>query len=345
MRALVLVAFGRLEVQELPDPEPGPGEVVVRTAFTGICGSDLHGFTGANGRRVPGQVMGHETSGRVVALGSGVTAPAVGTAVTYNPVVVPAADAAAWRGREQQHPGKWVIGVRPDLVAAFAELVVVPARNVLALPEGMEMAHGALVEPLAVATHAVGRLGPIGGPVLVTGGGPIGQSLVVALRRAGVAQVVVSEPTEARREVLAALGATALDPTVAPVQEQVRAVLGRPAAAALDAVGTSGSLADCLVATAPGATVCLVGMATPRLELPAFEISTAERTLVGSFAYSGEDFTAALAGLAAAPEAAPVLISRVVPLTAAADAFAALAAGDGTPGKVLVDLAEEVTRG
>ena len=339
MKALVLVEFGRLEVQDLPDARPGPGEVVVEIAYTGICGSDIHGFTGANGRRVPGQVMGHETSGRVLALGEGVAAPAVGTPVTFNPVVLPAAEAAAWHGREQQHPGKWIIGVRPDVVAAFGQQVVVPVRNLVALPEGMPLAHGALVEPLAVATHAVGRLNPGPGAVLVTGGGPIGQSVVVALQQAGVGTILVSEPTAARRDVLGELGAIPLDPDAGPLREQVVAAIGQPASAAVDAVGATGSLADCLSATVPGARVCLVGMATPRLEISAFDISTAERTLLGSFTYSSTDFAQALAGLAAAPGAADSLISRTVTLPEAPATFTALAAGDGTPGKVLVDLA------
>jgi L-iditol 2-dehydrogenase len=339
MKALVLVEFGRLEVQDLPDAHPGPGEVVVEIGYTGICGSDIHGFTGANGRRVPGMVMGHETSGRVLALGEGVDGPAVGTPVTFNPVVLPADEAAAWQGREQQHPGKWIIGVRPDVIAAFGQQVVVPARNLVALPDGMPLAHGALVEPVAVATHAVGRLNPGGGAVLVTGGGPIGQSVVLALQQAGVGAVLVSEPTAARREVLARLGAIPIDPEAGTVREQVIAAIGEPASAAVDAVGASGSLADCLTATLPGATVCLVGMATPRLELSAFDISTAERTLVGSFTYSSTDFAQALASLAAAPAAAEALISRTVPLAEAPATFTSLAAGDGTPGKVLVSLA------
>ncbi|MGV8910273.1 MAG: zinc-dependent alcohol dehydrogenase [Propionicimonas sp.] len=339
MQALVLVEFGRMEVRELPDPQPGPGEVVVEIAYTGICGSDIHGFTGANGRRVPGMVMGHETVGRVLALGEGVTGPAIGRAVTFNPVVLPEADAAEWLGHEQKHPGKWIIGVRPDVVAAFGQRVIVPARNLVALPTGMPLTHGALVEPVAVATHAVARLAPGPGAILVTGGGPIGQSVVVALRRAGVGTILVSEPTAARRDVLAQLGAIPLDPGVGPLRDQVIAVLGEAASAAVDAVGSTGSLADCLTATVPGATVCLVGMATPRLELSAFDISTAERTLVGSFTYSSLDFAQALDSLAAAPEAAESLISRRVSLAEAPSTFTALAAGDGTAGKVLVALA------
>ncbi|MGC3992647.1 MAG: alcohol dehydrogenase catalytic domain-containing protein [Propionicimonas sp.] len=338
MWALLLVEFGRMEVREYPDPEPGPGEVLVEVAFTGICGTDIHGFTGQNGRRVPGQVMGHETSGRVAALGDGLTGPAVGTPVTVNPVVVPAGDADQWRGREQQHPGKWVLGVRPDVVAAFAQRVVVPARNVVPLPDGMPLAHGALIEPMAVATHAVGRLALPDGPVLVAGGGPIGQSVVVALQQAGATSVLVSEPAATRREALERLGAIAIDPGAGSVAEQVRDLAGVPAVAAFDAVGNSASLAGCLTATRPGASVCLVGMATPTLDLPSFEISAQERSLVGSFAYSSVDFGLATQRLAATPASADALVSRTVPLAEAPDTFRSLAAGNDTPGKVLVAL-------
>lgn len=340
MRALVLAEFGRMQVDEFPDPQPGPGEVLIEVAFTGICGTDVHGFTGANGRRVPGMVMGHETSGRVLALGNGVTGLDEGAAVTLNPVVLPAQDVAAWRGREQQHPGKYVIGVKPDVVAAFAQRIVVPARNVVPLPAGMPLRHGALVEPLAVATHAVHRLAAGSGPVLITGGGPIGQSVTVALRQAGVDQVLVSEPTASRRDLLTRLGATAIDPAQGSVPDQVFALIGGPAEAAVDAVGSSGSVADCLAATALGATVCLVGMAAPRLELAAFDITAAERRLTGSFAYSSVDFAQAVEGLNRTPEFGDALISRTVPLAEAPDAFTALAAGDATAGKVLVALTQ-----
>src|SRR5690349_6561591 len=103
MRELVLTEIGRLDVREAPVPTPGPGEVVIRVAATGICGSDVHGYTGENGRRHPGQVMGHESSGTIAALGPGADELAVGAPVTFNPVVVPAEDAAEYAGREQHH--------------------------------------------------------------------------------------------------------------------------------------------------------------------------------------------------------------------------------------------------
>lgn len=338
MRALVLEDFGRMVVAEVPDVEPGADEVKIAVAGTGICGSDLHGYTGANGRRVPGQVMGHEAVGRIAQLGSLVHGELrVGQVVTFNPMVIPAADAEAFRGREQHHPDRYVIGVKPTLTAAFADFVVVPARNVVVLPESIPIEHGALIEPLAVAVHAVRRVGARRGQhVLVIGGGPIGQSIVIALQMAGVTEIVVSEPDTRRRTLLAELGAETVDPASGPLQQSVQEHFGGLADVTLDAVGLSRTVADALNATAFGGSVCLVGMGSPTLDLDAFRVSTEERAIIGSFAYTTDDFRDAATYLVNSPAAAATLISRQVTLDEAPDAFASLARGDGTAGKVIV---------
>lgn len=341
MKALVLQDFGQMVVAELPDPTPGPDEVLVSVVATGICGSDLHGYTGENGRRVPGQVMGHESVGRVAALGPDADAAGlrVGDVVTFNPVVVPVEAVAEFAGREQMCPDKYVIGVAPDVVASFAQLLVVPRRNVVALPAEMPVEHGALVEPLAVAVHAVRRAGVQAGQgVFVAGAGPIGQSVVLALRMAGVDRVVVSDTDAGRRGLVTGLGARSLDPAAGPAPDAVRAALDGPADVSIDAVGIDQTVQDCLLATRLGGTVCLVGMGSPRLSLDAYRISVDEHTLVGSFTYSSTDFADAAAWVGSAPAQAAALISRSVPLAEGPAAFAALARHDGTPGKVLVRL-------
>lgn len=338
MRALVLTKFGELRVEERDTPTPGPGEVLIRIAATGICGSDIHGYTGANGRRVPGQVMGHESVGRVAALGddSGGFGLAVDQVVTFNPVVVPEADAAEYAGREQHSPNKTVIGVAPDVSAAFADYLVVPARNVVPLPERIPIEYGALVEPLAVAAHAVRRvLTPSDRRALVVGGGPIGQSVVLALTMKGVETIYVSEVDPARRALCERLGATTFDPTAGPLAEAITAA-GGLADVAIDAVGISASLADALKSTAFGGRVCLVGMGSPDLQLDAFRVSTEERAIVGSFTYSAQDFIDAATFVASGAAGIGELISREVSPDEADATFAALAKGDGTAGKVLV---------
>jgi len=339
VRALVLTDFHQLDVVEIDRPDPGPGEVLLRLCATGICGSDFHGFTGDNGRRVPGQIMGHESSGTIAALGEGVDAAALplGAPATFNPVVVPEDQVQEYRGREHHAPGKQVIGVVPDRQASFADYVVVPPRNVLLLDPAMPLHLGALIEPLAVAVHAVG----LGQPspqqkVLVIGGGPIGQSVIIALQRAGVERIALSERDPARRELVATLGAVTLDPSAGDLPAQVAEALGGPADLAVDAVGISPTMTDALTSTRLGGRVVLVGMGSPRLELPAFAISTEERTVVGSFTYSAQDFADATAWIGEHAEQVTPLVSSIVGVEEAQAAFTTLAAGQGPAGKILV---------
>ena len=149
MRALTLVEIGKLSVVEREDPVVEPTEIIIATIATGICGSDIHGYTGENGRRFPGQVMGHETVGRIWAVGSEVDSNRypVGALATVNPVIVPAAEVQEFEGREQHDPQRRVLGVDPAIVSALAERFAVPATNVVVLPELPNPLHGALIEP------------------------------------------------------------------------------------------------------------------------------------------------------------------------------------------------------
>ena len=337
MRALVLTAFGRIEVQERPVPVVHRDQVLIEVSATGICGSDVHGFTGENGRRSPGQIMGHESAGIVAAVGDGVDPALIGRPVTFNPVVVPDDQRRAYTGREQHAPDRYVMGVRPDVNAAFADYVAVPAHNVVPLPPDLPTPHGALIEPLAVAVHAVRRSGVRpDDAVLVLGGGPIGQSVVLALAMIGARRVVVSEIASARRELLSRLGAAVLDPKDAAVAELSAGTLGGPADIVIDAVGIGATLADALVASRVGGVVCLVGMGAPTLALDAYRVSTEERTIIGSFTYADLDFTDAAAWLGTEPTLAATLVSREIPFEQAQAAFTGLAGGDDTAGKILV---------
>lgn len=341
MRALVLEDFNRMAVEERPDPVAAAGEVLIEVVATGICGSDIHGYTGENGRRIPGQVMGHESVGRIAAVGASVGRSdlIVGLPATFNPVIVPEDEIDEYHGREQHAPGKRVIGVAAEIVSSFAQLIAVPERNVIVLPADMPIEHGALIEPFAVGLHAIRRLGVQPGELLVVaGGGPIGQSTILAAIASGVSDILVSEVDPARRVLAESLGAIAVDPTRAHLASQVLREWGRPADAAADAVGISRTLDDVLGATKLGGAVVLVGMGAPQLDLDAYAVSTQERSVIGSFTYTAQDFRDAAAWIAANPELTRHLISREVPLDEGADAFAQLAAHDGTPGKVLVRL-------
>lgn len=341
MRVLELKDFRQLVVADRDKPAAGPGEVLIDVVATGICGSDIHGYTGENGRRVPGQVMGHETVGRIASLGSGTDSFGftVGQPVTFNPLISCNKCEACGAGQQQHCPDRTVIGVNPAIVSAFAEQLAVPAENVVALSAGTPIVYGALIEPLAVAFHAVRRARiRAGQKVLVIGGGPIGQSVVLAALQEGAAQVLVSEMDPARRALCERLGATALDPAAGQLDGQVRTHFGRLADTTVDAVGIKATLAGALDATKFGGVVSLVGMGSPELAFAAYRVSTEEREIVGSFCYNNQDFRDAAAWVDQGSPVLAELISREVSMEDADAAFAGLAAADGTAGKVLVRL-------
>jgi len=339
MRALVYRGPHDIGVEERPDPEPGPGEVLLRITATGICGSDLHGYTGENKRRHPGQVMGHETVGRIVAVGPDVAGDGLepGRVATVNPVIGCGECAQCAAGREQLCPRRKVIGVDRDIPSAFAELMLAPARNVVVLPPDVPEEFGALVEPLSVGFHAA-RSGGVGpdDAVLVIGGGPIGQACALAARRLGVQRVVVSEPHRGRRGLVEKLGFATIDPMTGDLPEQVQAALGGPATAVLDAVGTSRTVGDALRSSALGARIVLVGMGERELTLAAFDVSTFERSIVGTFTYPSAEFRETAAWVASRPEGLEHLVDGRVDLDDAPAAFARLASGESDASKIMV---------
>ncbi|HEY3923129.1 MAG TPA: alcohol dehydrogenase catalytic domain-containing protein [Acidothermaceae bacterium] len=342
MRALVLAEFRQMELRELPKPVVASGEVLVRVAYVGICGTDLHGYTGANGRRVPGQVMGHEASGWIAAaapLGSS-SSDNVGQAVTFNPLISCGHCAACNAGHEQLCENRRVIGVDPTIVSAFAEYVVVPAKNVHALPPTMPLDHGALVEPVAVALHAA-RRGNVsaGDSVLILGGGPIGQSAVLAARASGAARVAVSEIDAGRRKICERLGADAFDPMSGPLAAQLLTRWNKLADVAIDAVGIGPSMRDAVDAIRSGGTVVLVGMGATAFELSPYPITTAEKSMVGSYCYASSDFADAVQLVADYAGDVAELIASRVPLVDAPGAFERLDREGDLPGKVLIQLA------
>jgi threonine dehydrogenase-like Zn-dependent dehydrogenase len=339
MRALVLQDWWKLVVEDRPDPTPSAGEVLVRILATGICGSDLHGYTGENGRRVFGQIMGHETVGRIEALGSGVEAGELkpGALVTFNPVVGCGRCAYCASGNPQGCADKVVIGVASDYISALAEVVAVPAANVVVLPESTPTDYGALVEPLAVGYHAA-RRGHVGSEdaVLVLGGGPIGQACVLGAQRLGARAVVVSEPNEQRRELCTRLGAGTVDPVDADLAAGVRDVLGRPPTVVIDSVGTTRSLESALACAPLMSTVVLVGMGQQLLTVAGYELSTKERSVVGSFCYTPQEFRETAAWVGSTEVDLSLLVQDHVGLEGADAAFAELARGNGSKSKVLV---------
>jgi threonine dehydrogenase-like Zn-dependent dehydrogenase len=312
MKALVFDGPWKMEVRERDARSPGPGEVQVRIEATGICGSDIHGYTGTTGRRHEGQVMGHETVGRISALGSGVKGMSEGDLVTINPVMSCGVCSNCVDGSEQSCSVLRVFGVVPDLDAAFAEFATIPQQNIVLLPHLKKSHLGALIEPLAVGFHAA-RISNIdaGSDVLIIGGGPIGQAAALAARRLGAGRVIVSELSQKRIDLLTSLGMTCVHPANVEIE---LADLSATPSVVIDAVGNSETMAIGLTLSSTRSRIVLVGMAEPSLTIPAYRVSVDERIIMGSFCYSYRDFRETADWVSSHEEEVAPLIDRTIPL-------------------------------
>src|SRR5215468_10273269 len=212
MKALVLSEYRRLEVTDVATPKPQAGEVLLRVAACGICGSDVHGYDGSSGRRIPPIVMGHEAAGVVAGIGEGVSGLSEGDRVTLDSTVYCGKCANCLRGDINLCDRREVLGVSCGdyrRAGAFAEFVSVPARIIHRLPATLAFEEAALLEAVAVALHAASlvTITP-GSTALVVGAGTIGLLLQQALRVAGCSRVFVADPDRTRLTLSQKLGAT-----------------------------------------------------------------------------------------------------------------------------------------
>ena len=323
MKVLLLSDYKKLELVELPRPEAGEGELLIRIHACGICGSDVHGYDGSTGRRLPPIVMGHEAAGVVEEVGSGVAGFAAGDRVTFDSTVYCGECFYCKRGEVNLCDDREVVGVSTPLfkrMGAFAEYVTVPARIAYKLPDGMPFAHAALIEAVSVAVHAVG-LTPIAldDAVVVVGAGMIGLLTLQAARLAGAGRVFVMDVDETRLALARKLGATATFNTQgeAAAMESVAKILemtqGRGADAALECVGATAPVKLALDSVRKGATVTLVGNVSPTIELGLQSTVTRQIRLQGSCASAGE-YPACIAMMGREAIQVEPLLSAVAPL-------------------------------
>ena len=294
MRALVLREYKHLEVTDLPKPDPGAGEVLIRVAACGICGSDVHGYDGSSGRRIPPIVMGHEAAGVVEAVGSGVSSFQPGDRVTFDSTVSCGDCQFCLRGEINLCDRRQVVGVscgdyRRD--GAFAEYIVVPERILYRLPETMPFAEASMLEAVSVALHAVTVSGLRGQEAaLVIGAGMIGLLTLQAILAAGCSRVFVADIDDTRLQRARSLGAAeALRLSGdALVRECLLLTGGSGVDVAFEAVGREETVAAAIDATRKGGTVTLIGNITPAVTLPLQKVVSRQIRLQGSAASSGE---------------------------------------------------------
>jgi L-iditol 2-dehydrogenase len=286
VRAAVLRGPGDVVVEERPVPEPGPGQVVVRVASVGVCGSDTHYYDhGRIGRFVVESplVLGHEAAGEVAALGPGVTSVQVGQRVSVEPGVPDLTCEQCLAGRYNLCPDMRFFAT-PPVDGAFAEYVVVHAAFAHPVPESISDDAAALLEPLSVGIWACRKGGVgAGSRVLVTGAGPIGLVSVQAARAFGATEVVVSDVNPERLALARDLGATdVVDARTGRVTD-----LPRPPEVLLECSGHPAATVEGIRALAPAGRAVLVGMGGDELPLPLSVVQERELQVTGTFRYAG----------------------------------------------------------
>ena len=312
MKAVAVGPGQTLEVREVSDPRPGDGQVVVEVEACGICGSDLHMLP--SGVLAEGSILGHELAGVLSEVGPGVDGWSIGDRVCVYPfapvdeIDIPTALASG-------------IGLGTN-DGGYAERMACDANMLWRIPAGVELAHGALVEPLAVGLHGIDGSGAAPGQsVCVLGCGPIGAMTLVGLRARGFENVVAIEPNPDRRELALRLGAAhalGLD----NVHEAVLGALGgAPPEVVIECAGhvSAPGLAVELIATE--GTIALVGMLDEPVPISQLNVMLKEAVLRGSFAYRPKGFDEAVEMLAAGTVPVDDLVTSRHPLEDAADCF------------------------
>lgn len=331
-----------LEVRDAPASDPGDGEVRIRVAYTGLCGTDLHIVHGSMDARVRlPLVFGHEMSGTIERIGSGVEGWTVGDAVTVMPLDWDGTCPACRAGHEHICQNLNFIGI--DSPGSLQGLWTVPAATLLALPAELPLDHAALVEPVAVAVHDVRRSELAAGQkAVVIGGGPIGTLIATVARHTG-AEVVLIEIDPHRRRQAEDLGFATLDPsTVDQVAWVEQWTSGAGADVVFEVSGAASAVRGMTALAKVRGTIVVVAIhPTPR-EVDLQRVFWRELRLLGARVYRRADFETAIDLLAAGVIPTESVITRIVPLSETADAVAELEAGRAM--KVLVDVQAGTTR-
>jgi len=349
MLAAVLNGIRDLRIEQRPVPELMPGKVLVRVRRTGICGTDVHYFEeGRFGRFAVTApfILGHEVTGEVVAVSDGVQQPAVGERVAVNPSRQCGLCDYCRAGRGNLCRRVIMLGsasTKPPTDGAFCEYLLLGAEQCFRLPAEVDDGLAAMMEPFAVALHAIRRAGAAAGKrVLVTGGGPIGLLVAITARAVGAAPLALSDPVSTRREMARRMGADfTLDPTDEAGVRDVMERTGDGFDVVFEASGAEAALRQAFELVRRGGTIVQIGvMSAPEVSLPANQIMINELTVVGSFRYA-DVFEEGIRLLASGRVNLRPLISRVFPLAQINEAMA-LACARNEAVKVQLDFRQTI---
>jgi L-iditol 2-dehydrogenase len=342
MKALLLAEYNHLQLTDLPAPTPAPDELLVEVAACGICGSDVHGYDGSTGRRIPPIVMGHEAAGTVVSVGAEVTGFKPGDRITFDSTVFCGTCDFCRKGDINLCNHRQVLGVSCAefrRAGAFAEYLTVPARIAFHLPANFTFPQAAMLEAVSVALHgvAVSQMKK-GETVLVIGAGMIGLLLLQAARAAGASRILIADIDDTRLTLAASLGADqTLNASGKALTDQILSLTnGQGVDHVLEAVGRDETIAAAIDSVRKGGTVTLVGNISPNANLPLQKVVSRQIRLQGSCASAGE-YPEAIRLIASGQIDVNPLITAVAPLADGPSWFARLHAREPNLMKVVLD--------
>ena len=341
MKALVLEEYNKLAYKEVALPQIAPDEVLINVKACGICGSDVHGMDGSTGRRQPPLIMGHEASGVIVDIGTAVAGWRKGDRVTFDSTVYPLNDWYTLKGHYNLSEGRQVVGVSPKEYkrnGAFAEYLAIPQHILYRIPDNVTFEQAAMVEPAAVAAHAVKLSGiKVGDSAVVFGSGMIGTFIVSILKAAGATPVIAVDIDDEKLKMAVRYGAdVTINSKKQPVPETIRTLTKeRGADYGFEVVGIFDTVNNLINSLRKGGTSVLVGNITPVIDFPLQKVVTSEIKIQGSCAINGE-YEMVLELINAGTLSVDEMISAVVPLSDGAEWFRKLYNKEGNLNKVIL---------
>ncbi len=329
MKALVLEEYNKFVYRDWPDPEISDDEVLIEVKAVGICGSDVHGMDGSTGRRKPPIIMGHEASGVIVRTGSDVKNWNKGDRVTFDSTIYPLNDWYTRKGLYNLSDNRMVLGVSPGEYrrhGAYADYVNVPQHILYKLPDEVTFVQAAMVEPVAVAAHAV-ELSDVGwnDTAVVIGAGMIGLFVIQVLRSRGCGKIIAIDLEQDKLELAKKLGADfVFNPKTDKINEEILGLTcKRGADIVFEVVGMEATVNMAIESVRKGGTVTLVGNLSPSVRLPLQTVVTRQLKLQGSCAICGE-YQAVLDMIGRKEIDVDSLLSAVAPLSEGATWFGRL---------------------
>ena len=323
MKAMLLTAPGRLEYVDVPDPVlEADFDVLVRVGATSVCGSDTHGYTGHGGRRIPPLIMGHETCGRVTAVGPAVSNVAIGDRIFVLPMISCHRCPPCLAGAYDACTDRLVYGA--DLPGAFAEQIRIKARSAVQIPDAVSYLQGALIEQLSVVVKGIGRASiAAGDSVAVVGAGPIGLLAVCLLNLHRPRHLIVVEPNEERRRKAVEFGATlTVDPDEVDPWTAVAEVTGGVGVdVCVEAVGQTRSVATAVNVTRAGGTLVWLGNSGRVVEIDEFKVVWNQLTILASVGMTRASVTRAIELIESGAVPVERLVTIAAPLAEGVAAF------------------------